>query len=277
MKIRGMLFLVLFFVAAPVYATDVKVSVTEVKDQRSTGEYFNNLELKLKLIGDDSASIRGTKVLLNSASDDTGRNLLLAEEKKDHFEAFDGNRTIDLKFRNPARKAVVVKEITGELQLFMPDKDPASTVLVKGFMKTEGRPITDPALAKADISVSVLTKKEYESIKKEQEKKVKEAAKKEGLTGAMMSAVEALLGGFFQVGDNDLIFKIDDPSKNLIDMDVIDVKDAKIQNHGSMKSGDVTVLSYEEAVPADARLRLFLKTQKSVVSVPLRLADIALP
>jgi hypothetical protein len=277
-RMLWILFLVLFVVAAPAYAADIKATVAEVKDQRSTGQFFNDLEIKLKLLGDDAASIRGTKVLIKSAADDTGRNLLLPEEKKDRFETFDSNGTIDLKFRNPARRAVVVSEITGELQLFMPDKDPASTLLIKGFMKKQGMPINDPALAKAGISVTVLTKKEFESLKKEQEKKTKEAAKKEGLTGAMMSAVEALLGGFFQAGDNDLIFKISDPSGNIIDMDVTDAGGAKIQNHGSMKSGnDLIVLNYDEAMPADATLRLFLKTKKSVISVPLRLVDIALP
>lgn len=281
MHIRGVLFFALFVVAAPVFASDVKVTVAEVKDQRSTGEFFNNLEIKLKLIGDDSSSIRGIKTSISRAVDDTGRNLILEDERKDRFETLWDGRAgmaeVNLKFKNPARRAVVVKEITGELQLFMPDKDPASTVSIKGFMKTVGKPVSDSALTKAGIAVTVLTKKEYELLKKDEEKKAREAAQEQGLTEAMMSAFEGLLGAFFQVGENDLIFKISDPSGNFIDMDVVDANSAKIKSQGNMKSHELIVLNYDEAVPADAQLRLFLKTQKSVISMPLRLVDIALP
>jgi hypothetical protein len=278
MHIPGVLFFALFIVAAPALASDVKVIVSEVKDQRSTGEFFNNLEIKLKLIGDDSSSVRGIKTSVSRAVDDTGRNLLRDDEKKDSFETlWSGKAEVNLKFKNPARRAAVVKEITGELQLFMPDKDPAATLLIRDFMKKAGKPVTDSALTKAGIAVTVLTKKEYESLKKDEEKKAKETAQKQGLTQAMMSAFEGLLGAFFQVGENDLIFKISDPSGNLIDMDVVDANSTKIKSHGNMKSHDLTVLNYNEAVPADAQLRLFLKTQKSVISMPLRLVDVALP
>jgi len=278
MHIPGVLFFALFVAAAPAFASDVKVIVAEVKDQRSTGEFFNNLEIKLKLIGDDSSSVRGIKTSISSAVDDTGRNLLLDDERKDSFETlWDGKVEVNLKFKNPARKAAVIKEITGELQLFAPDKDPAATVLSKGFMKKVGKPVNDPALTKAGVAVTVLTKKEYESLKKEEEKKAKEEAQKQGLTQAMISAFEGLFSGFFQVGDNDLLFKIKDPSGNLIEMDVIDASGVKIKSHGNMKSHDLMVLNYNEAVPVDAMLRLFLKTQKSVISIPLRLVDVALP
>ena len=40
-------------------AIDVRVSVSEVSDRRSTGQFFNNLEVKLKLTGDDAAEIKG--------------------------------------------------------------------------------------------------------------------------------------------------------------------------------------------------------------------------
>lgn len=278
MHILGVLFFALFVVAASAFASDVKVIVAEVKDQRSTGEFFNNLEIKLKLIGDDSSSVRGIKTSISSAVDDTGRNLLLDNERKDSFETlWDGKAEVNLKFKNPARKAAVIKEITGELQLFTPDKDPAATVLIKGFMKKVGKPVNDPALTKAGVAVTVLTKKEYESLKKEEENKAKEEAQKQGLTQAMISAFEGLFSGFFQVGDNDLLFKIKDPSGNLIEMDVIDPSGVKIKSHGNMRSHDLMVLNYNEAVPVDARLRLFLKTQKSLISIPLRLVDVALP
>ncbi len=281
MRIRMMLLFALFVAAAPAYAYDVKVTVAEVKDTRSTGDFFNNLEIKLKLLGDDAPAVRGIRTTITSAVDDTGRNLLLEDENKGRFEAVGdggkGRAEVELKFRNPARKASVVKKIAGELELFMPDKDPAATVIIKGFMKSPGKPIDNAALKKAGITVTVLTKKEYEVLKQEKERKAKADVRKQGLTDAMLSAFEGLLSGFFQVGDNDLLFKISDPSGNLVDMDVVDARGGKIKSRGIMTSGDLRVLNYGEPVPADAGLKMLLKTEKSVVLIPLRLVDVALP
>lgn len=270
----------LIIATSPSYALDITPSVTDVTDQRSTGQFFNNLEIKLRLVGDDASSVRGIRTSITSAVDSTGRNLLQEkeQEKDSRFETVsEGQAEVKLKLKNPARKATTVKEITGELLLFMPDKDPTATVRIKDFIKTAGKPLKNAALEKAGVSVTVLTKKEYETLKKEEEKKAKDAAQKQGLDQAMIKAFEGLFSAFFQAGENDLIFKIGDPSGNLIELDVIDAKGGRIRTHGSMKSPDLVVLNYSETVPADSQLRIFLKTQKSVVSLPLRLVDVALP
>lgn len=261
-------------------AIDVRVSVSEVSDRRSTGQFFNNLEVKLKLTGDDAAEIKGINTVITSAVDDTRRNLLSPEKNRSGFEAVRETGTgpeVTLSLKNPARKATVIKELSGELQLFMPAQDPAATVLIKDLGRSIGKPLTDKALEKAGISVIVLTKKEYDLIKKDEEQKAKNTAEKQGLDKALLKAFEGLLGAFFEVGEHDLILKISDPSAKLIEVEVIDGKGTRISGQGSMKTGDLRILNYTEALPADAQLRIFLNTQKSVVSLPLKLADISLP
>lgn len=260
-------------------ALDVKVSVTEVSDRRSTGKFFNNLELKLNLTGDDVADIKGMRTVVDSAVDDSGRNLMGEREKSADFEDVqEGSQPeITIKLKNPARKATTLKKLAGKIQLFMPAKDPAATVLINDFTKMGGKPLSHPALAKAGVSATVLTKKEYDAIRKEAEKKAKEEAGKEGLDQAMMKALEGLFSAFFQVGENDLIFEISDPSANIIRMDAVDEKGEVIRRNGSMKSGGLLVLNYGEPMPANARLRIFLKTARSVVNVPLNLVNVPLP
>ena len=261
-------------------AIDVRVSVTEVSDRRSTGQFFNNLEVKLKLTGDDAAEIRGIKTSITAAVDDTRRNLLSSEKSGSGFETIGesgAGPAMTLTLKNPARKATVIKELSGELQLFMPGRDPAATVLVKDIKRSVGKPIANPVLEKAGITVIVLTKKEYDQIRKEEEQKAKDTAGKQGLDQALLKAFEGLLGSFFDVGEHDLILKISDPTAKLIELEVLDGKGARISGQGSMKTGDLRILNYAEALPADAQLRLFLNTQKSVLSLPLKLVDIALP
>jgi len=261
-------------------AIDVRVTVTEVSDRRSTGQFFNNLEVKLKLTGDEAAEIRGIKTSITTAIDDTRRNLLPSEKSSFGFETMGesgAGPAVMLTLKNPARKATVIKELSGELQLFIPGRDPAATVLVKDVKRSVGKPIANPALEKAGISVIVLTKKEYDQIRKEEEQKAKDTAGKQGLDQALLKAFEGLLGSFFDVGEHDLILKISDPTAKLIELEVLDGKGARISGQGSMKTGDLRILNYAEALPADAQLRLFLNTQKSVLSLPLKLVDIALP
>lgn len=72
--------LLMLFVAAGAHAGDARLSATEVKDSRSTGQFFNELEIKLALTGDDVAGARGIRTLVTRAVDDTGRNLLRSDE-----------------------------------------------------------------------------------------------------------------------------------------------------------------------------------------------------
>src|ERR1044071_7173892 len=62
-------------------ATDVHVMVNEVSDRRTTGQFFAGSEIKLKLVGDGLADIRGVRrIQISRAADDTGRNLIKEEK-----------------------------------------------------------------------------------------------------------------------------------------------------------------------------------------------------
>ncbi|MEJ2695040.1 MAG: hypothetical protein P8013_00165 [Candidatus Sulfobium sp.] len=277
MRIAGMLFLVLFILTAPAYGADIRPVVTEVTDQRSTGQFFNNLKIKIKLLGDDASSIRAIRTSVSKAVDDTGRKLLTDEKKDGQFETVQegsGHAETTLKLKNPARKATVVAEIAGEIELFMPDRDPAATVLIGGILKKTGKPLDVPSLAKAGVKVTVLTRKEYESLKKAEEKKAKAD---KGLEQLAVKVFAGLFGAFSQVGDNDVVMKINDPSANLINIDTVDKEGVEINSSGRMTFHNCVILKYDKALPSDARLRIFLKTKKSVVSEPFRLVDVALP
>jgi len=261
------------------HATDARVSVTEVKDSRSTGQFFNNLEIKLKLTGDDVAGAKGIRTVITSAVDDTGRNLLKDEEKSPEFKPLQDSGLgpeVELKFKNPARKSSVVKEISGEVHLFMPVRDPSATVILKSIKSLTGKTVSDPALAKAGIQLKVLSKKEYEILAKQKEQQATEEAEK-NLGQAMVHAFKGMLGAFFQVGEHDLILEIVDPAEKFINAEVMTAKGALIQTTSTTYANDMRVLGFEHALPADAQLRIFLKTPKSVVVVPLKLTGIALP
>jgi len=271
-------FIVVF--ASTASASDVRVSVTEVSDQRTTGEFFKKLEIKLRLTGDDAVDIKGIKKVIKKAVDDTGRNLIAEDEHSTGFDSVSDSGSgpeLSITLKNPARKASVVKELSGEVQLFAPDKDPKSVVLVKKFTKTGGKPVDNPAFKKAKLKLTVMTKEEYDAFKDRKQKESEEEAKQKGLEDAMVEAMSSMFSSFFSVGENDLIFKVEDPEGSLIDMDVLNSKGEHIESNGITTADDVRVIGYTDPLPKGAQLRVYLKTSKSVITVPFTIADIALP
>ncbi|WP_054696281.1 hypothetical protein [Geotalea toluenoxydans] len=238
MKVNSVIVLaIMFFLPVALHAADVQVSVGEVKDSRSTSQFLNELEIKLKLTGDDVPSIRGVKTTFTTAIDGTGRSILKKEGQTASFEPFrdaaSGLAEVTLKLKNPARKAAVVSELSGELQLFMPERDPASIVVVKGFLAKAGKPLGAVSLAKARVEVTVLTKADYNAtVKRQEEERVRAEGAKEGLSGAMMQMVEGFMGMFLEVGEHDVIFKLADPAEKLIDIEVLDGKGNVMQTQG---------------------------------------------
>ena len=268
--------------SATAHAADIRLSVGEVKDSRTTGQFFSELELKLKLTGDDVPAIRGVRTIVTRAVDGTGRNILKKAEKTADFESFSdavsGQTAVTLKLKNPARRAAVVSEISGELRVFMPERDKAATVVVKGFPAKAGKPLSDPSLAKAHVEVTVLTKADYDAmIKHKEEEKIRAEGKKEGLTGAMMNMMEGFMGMFLEVSEHDVILQIADPAEKVIDIDLLSANGDPVQTQGSMKSEGLKVLKFHKPLPADTQLRIFVATEKAMASVPFTLTDVALP
>ena len=155
--------------------TNVHVMVSEVSDRRTTGQFFAGSEIKLKLVGDGLADIRGVRrIQITKAIDDTGRNLV-TEEKFNSAGPFGFERIgkvssqieETIKLGNPARKATVIKEILGSIELYAPQKDSSATVTVKNFTAQNGKPLALTALHEKNIAITVLNKAQYEKMKKE--------------------------------------------------------------------------------------------------------------
>lgn len=264
--------------ATTAQAVEIRLTVIEVTDSRSTGQFHNGMEVKLKLTGDDAASVKGVRTTVVKAVDEAGRNLLTEERPDKEFSTVRDMGTgpeISLRLKNPARRATTVKEIAGEVQLFMPDQDPTASVLVKNFRAVTGKPLTDPLLKKAGLQVTVLSKTDYQTLEKQ---KQEEARKKLGneLGEAIVQSLEGMFKSFSSVGENDLILKFSD-NELFVNAEVVDSTGNVIRTTITTYADDMRVLGYENPLPPDARLRIFLKTGKSVATVPLKLTDVALP
>lgn len=280
--------------ALPLVAQEIRVAPGMIEDRRTTGKFFGGLEVELKLSGDDLDGVRGSRAILAKALDASGRDLLPAERKEpDYSRSGRGSSSgMKLSLKNPARGATALGELSGEVQLFVPGRDPAATAVIDKLLSKVDKSLSSPALKSAQIEARLISPKAYrEKAKKAEAEMEKEMAKhreemkKEaaanGLTDkqaeGLMELAKGLMGMMGTVGDNDLIFEIKDKEKRLFDMEVVGKDGTAIDSNGSMSSGELKILNFSAKLPPDARLKFYLLTKKAVVSVPFSLKEVPLP
>lgn len=278
--------------AAPLSAQDLRVSAGTIEDRRTTGKFFGGLEVELKLTGDDLADAKAKRVIVKKAVDETGRDLLPDERKDPDFSTSSGS-DLKVNLKNPARGSTALKEISGHVELFTPTRDPASVVTIDRLPSRMDKPISMPALRNSKIEIAVVSpkahranaakrkaefEKEMAKGKAEMEKEMKGASPEEAKAlEAIMGLAQAFSGMMDEVGDNDLILNVKDADNRLMDVEVTRADGEQISSNGSMSSGELRVMNFSEKLPADAKLKVLVKTKKSLVSTPFTLSNVSLP
>lgn len=256
------------------------VSAGDVTDRRRNDNVFASLEIELRLTGEASAGARGARATVEKAVDDTGRNLIKEKNDSSDFakSSGDGPPALKIELRNPARRASKVRELTGQVEIFVPERDPSAQARIAKFSSQMDRPIASPALKAAGAQATVVSRKTYEAEKKKDAERRKKEAEGAGIAGAMANAFAGLFEGIFgDIGENDVLVKVDDKGKKVFSVEVLDAAGKPIDGMGSMKVGDFWILKFSEKVPADAGLRIYVMTPKSMVTERFALADVALP
>jgi hypothetical protein len=290
------LFITAMFAIDLTAIAQVKVSAGDVEDSRRTDGFFNRLKVELKITGAALAGARGVRVSVDKAVDDTGKNLIDEKEQDRDFKEVDSAEAeVTIELKNPERRAASVREISGTVEVFAPQKDPKSILLVPGFQKTAGTPLQFPALKAAGIEVTFWTKEifearkkaEEERLKKELEEKTKRAESSQNpddIVSALAEGLSQIFGGFTSsfasMEANDIAFNVKDPGSKLISIQFEDAQGKKIDHNGRMTIGSdprTVIYNFEQKLPANARIRLFVLTPASVVKAPFNLTGVALP
>ena len=193
----GIICLLLLIPASIALAADALVSVGEVTDKRTTGQFFAECEVVLKITGDavaDSLGIREVKI--TKAIDDTGRDLIKESNQISTF--FNANvenkNTLDKKIilKNPSRKAQVITSLEGEIELFNPSKENGSLVVGEGFHIESRRTYSSYGPGRAEYTNNISNKRKvYEAKEKRnfEEAKKKEMAESAGMLGEALCGI----------------------------------------------------------------------------------------
>ncbi len=242
-------FLLVLASANPLLA-DVSVTVGEISDKRTTGQFFSRLEIKLLVAGKEMAKVTGMKVTIDKATDDTGKNLL--DGKKSGFrenefapleEPF-GLQTktpnafgAEVNLANPLRNAKTVN-VSGKLELLSPDADPAS-VITTDLSKTAGMAIDNATLKAAGVEIT-----------------------------------------FEKPKDSSVSYKIQDPNKKVARVEFCGADGKPLKTNSWSSYGSEKTMNHTVSIqnlPAQVSAKIQLLTDKATITVPVKLDGIKLP
>jgi hypothetical protein len=265
-------------------AAPVEVKVDQVNDRRTNGS-FSQLMIQLELPKVQSQDVQATRVLVAAASDDSGRSLINPEAGEPMLEqnyrragAESKPATVSITLLNPDRKAKAVKEVRGEIELFMPSKDPSSVAEIAKFTSFAGKPLAHKSLKANGIEMALLSNAQIEA----ERKKILDAKRKEfaemGWEGENLdNAVNNYKDSTLPVDENELLMRIKDPNKRIQDIAYVDAAGEVKQVSTRDDEGFVYLSTWHGKPEADWKLRVSMVTPKNLVRYPFTLRDVALP
>ncbi|HVR37481.1 MAG TPA: hypothetical protein VMU84_00175 [Thermoanaerobaculia bacterium] len=262
----------------------VDVTIKQVNDRRTAG-HFSQLTITLELPKVKAADVTASRVLVSAAVDDTGRNLVDTEASAPQLESSqrmmsdkDSPASVSLTLKNPDRKAATVKEVRGEIELYMPAKDPNSIAEFPKFLSQSGKPLAHKALKANGVDIALVSAAQIAAEKK----KLGDAKRKEyadsGFQGEELdSIVKSYLDSTLQFEEDEVVVRIKDPTQRIHEIVYVDAA-GEVKRVSSYDKEGFTVLSTWGGKPqADWKLRVSLKTPKNVVRQPFAVANVPLP
>jgi hypothetical protein len=292
MSHRSIVTLSAVLVAATLHAQSgkpIQPTVTQVNDRRTSG-FFSRLNLVVELPNIHSADFAASRVLVQSATDDTGASLVEAKGEEPQLEqnsfalyakadAAAKPASVSIELKNPARSAKSLKEVRGEIELYMPSRDPNSSAVIPKFLSQSGKTLTDRALKANGVEIAIISKAQLEAEKKKAGEKKRAEAKAEGLEGENLeTAVTNFLENYFTPDEGDVILKVRDPQKRIESVTYLAGGEEKQAITRDKEDIGMTVLSTYAGNPQpDWSLRINMKTPKNLVRYPFVLASIPLP
>ena len=286
-KLLALALVVLSNAAAAQQAGKIGVAVHQVNDRRTNGS-FSQLGITLEVPKVKSSEVAASRVLITAAVDDSGRDLRDPEASEPQLASNHMGRgapdatpmpaTVSVMLKNPERKATKVKEIRGEIELFMPAKDPNSVAEIPKFVSMSGKSLAHKALKANGVEISLLSAAQIEAEKKRRAEAKKKEYAELGFSGEELgNMLTSFLESLFGVEENELLARIKDPNKRIQDISYVDaggeVKPVAMYD----EEGLMHLSTWAGKPQADWKMRVSMKTSKTVVRYTFALNDVPLP
>jgi hypothetical protein len=273
--------------ALTLFATSLPLEVTvqQVNDRRTSGS-FSQLAITLQLPKIKSTDVVASRVLIAAATDDSGRSLIAADASEPQLEpnmradaAAPAPAMVTVTLLNPDRKATRVKEVRGEIELYMPSKDPNSVAEIAKFLSLSGKPLVHKALKANGVEIALLTPAQLDA----ERKRLGEAKRKEYRDNGwqdgedLESMLKSYLESLLTVEESDVLVRIKDPSQRIQEIAYVDATGALKRVSTRSDEGLVYLSTWGDKPQPDWKLKVSMKTAKNMVRHSFTLKDVALP
>ena len=291
-KLRALLLFPPFLFAHPLLAqTKTKpadVVINQVNDRRTNGS-FAQLTISLELPGVKASEVAASRVLVSSAVDDSGKSLVDAGGREPQLESSsrmgmthdDGSSPpahISVTLKNPDRKATKVKEVRGDIELYMPSKDPNSTAEIAKVLSLSGKPLAHKALAANSVEITIVGPAQLAAEKKRRGDVKRAEAKAAGLEGKELEEyVSSYLESVLKLDDDEVLVRIKDPNKRIQQIGYVTAAGETKQVSTRDDEGFTRLSTWGEKPQPDWKLRVSMTTPKNLVRQPFALTDVPLP
>jgi len=155
--------------ATPLPVPPLKMDFVRVREERARGEAGRSYcEIDVELAGTRRSEVEAARVVVARAVDDLGTSLVPggAAAQLEPVEGGDLNAplVLALPLKLAPRKASRLPEVSGEIELYVPNADPAALVTVPSFRAQAGRTVVSPALAANEVVVAFAAAQEAEAL-----------------------------------------------------------------------------------------------------------------
>jgi hypothetical protein len=269
----------------------VDVTVQQVNDRRTSGS-FSRLTIELEMPKIRSAEVEASRVLVAAAVDDTGRSLTDPKETDPQLQPNSQLQkrpgaaekppppaSVTVTLANPDRKAKSVKEVRGEIELYMPSKDPNSTAEIPKLLSFSGKPLAHKALKANAVEIALLSPAQLDA----ERKRLADAKRKEYKAGGfedgedLDNMIKSYLESLLTVEESDLLVRIKDPNHRIQDVAYIDAAGETKRISTRTEEGLTYLTTWEGKPQPDWKLKVSMKTPKNLVRYAFAVKDVALP
>ena len=257
------------------------VTFGELRAIRSPFEGLSRLEVDLSVSGDMFAVSQGVRCRIDRAVTDIGEDARIRQDAVRPFDAFG----LSVQLKLPARKARVLRELSGVLEVFCPARDAQSTVRITGFARKPRTVVSHPSLTVIGATVSVISMSELEAVRQRQsplpsQDEIVADELQEQLREVMLGTLTPAAAG-----KHGIVLLFTDPARHIVSVG-FSGRSGDICATGPNESGAIrldggirqyTIYRFNERLQDDTVLQIHVATPKSVVTVPFSLSDIPLP
>lgn len=232
----------------PVPAPPLKLEFAGIREERVRGNAGRALcQVDVLLVGTKRREVESARVVVKRAVDDLGTSLALETSPSlDPVTGEDAEAPVVLAvpLKLAPRKARAIAEVSGEIELYVPNADPGALVAVPELRALAGKPVAAPSLAANGVEVAFASAAEAEAL---------------------------------PAGPEDVVLKVSDPKKRIEGFYFVDGEGTAWRTNQEARGGFLVLSSQAEPPGPGWGLQVRLMTPGTLRRYRFALEDVPLP